>query len=342
MRQYSDVAWISDFIQNRQNANEHLERDLNLKTRYFGYYFKEHNSRKKYFFDMRALLKNFTVVDSPEYKNSFKHEDESLYLFPAADNVFLFVETRNTDFFRKIKKDSTLEDLRSVIDGDSRLGYSSYVVIGENYFGMASTYMAPGITPFMSFINDIIGSLGLSNMEFCVRPLLRKNEAKDVLSLNVIGRTSIEISRENTFAQQIANVFAQDISNDLSLGSIEVIFKPVQKGNIKPIVSDILSKMNSSPEISVKMRAKEFVKDTLTDFYLDENNAVSDEFSYKLESEIPGLISKKMADNKFLQPCLVEFVKNVKAEAGSSISLSGFNSVAAWSSKLGVVSRTGS
>ncbi|MEE9947760.1 MAG: hypothetical protein PBV00_26030 [Pseudomonas asiatica] len=310
-----------------------------MKTRYFGYYFKEHNSRKKYFFDMRALLKNFTVVDSPEYKNSFKHEDESLYLFPAADNVFLFVETRNTDFFRKIKKDSTLEDLRSVIDGDSRLGYSSYVVIGENYFGMASTYMAPGITPFMSFINDIIGSLGLSNMEFCVRPLLRKNEAKDVLSLNVIGRTSIEISRENTFAQQIANVFAQDISNDLSLGSIEVIFKPVQKGNIKPIVSDILSKMNSSPEISVKMRAKEFVKDTLTDFYLDENNAVSDEFSYKLESEIPGLISKKMADNKFLQPCLVEFVKNVKAEAGSSISLSGFNSVAAWSSKLG---RTGS
>lgn len=312
-----------------------------MKTRYFGYYFKEHSSRKKYFFDIRTLLKNFTTIDSPAYKNSFKHEDESLYLFPAADDIFLFIETRNTDFFRKIKRDLTLEDLRSVIDTDSKLGYCSYVVVGENYFGMASTYMAPGITPFIAFINDILSSLGLTNMEFCVKPLLRKNEAKDVLSLNVIGRTSIEISRDNTFAQQIANVFAQDISNDLSLGSIEVIFKPVQKGNIKPIVSDILSKMSSSPEISVKMRAKEFVKDTLTDFYLNENNAVSDEFSYKLESEIPSLISKNMIENKSLQPCLVEFVKNVKAEAGSNSSLSGFNAIASWSSKLGDVSRTG-
>lgn len=318
-----------------------FEREFDLKTRYFGYYFKEYGTGKKYFSDIRALLKNFTDFECPKYKNSFKHEDESLYLFPAAEDVFLFVETRNTDFFRKIKRDLTLEDLRSVIDSDSKLGYCSYLVVGDNYFGMASTYMAPGITPFITFMNDILGSLGLSNLEFCVKPLLRKNDAKDVLNMNVIGRTSIEISRDNTFAQQIANVFAQDISNDLSLGSIEIVFKPVQKGNIKPIVADILSKMSASPEISVKMKAKEFVKDTLTDFYLDENNAVSDEFSYKLESEIPGLISKKMADNKFLRPCLVEFVKNVKAEASPNISLSSFSTIASWHNKLGSVSRSG-
>lgn len=312
-------------------------KGFKLKTRYFGYYFKDHSNGKKHFFDIRKLLKIFTDIETPDYKNSFKHEDESLYLFPSADDVFLFLETRNTDFFRKIKSDLTLEDLRSVIDGDSKLGYCSYVVLGEKHFGMASTYMAPGITPFITFINDVLGSIGLTHIDFCVKPLLRKNEAKDVLSLNVIGRTSIEISRDNTFAQQIANVFAQDISNDLNLGSIEVIFKPIQKGNIKPIVTDILSKMSASSEISVKMRAKEFVKDTLTDFYLDENNAVSDEFSYKSETEIPGLILKKMSDNKFLPPCIVEFVKNVKAEAGPNTSLAGFNSVAAWNRQLGLV-----
>jgi len=312
-----------------------------MKTKYFGYYFKDHDTGKKHFYDLRNFLKNFSLIENPTYKNSFKHQEESLYLFPTNPDVFLFIETRNTDFFRRIKKsDLTLEDLRTIIDQDSTLGYGSYLVVDKNHFGMASTYMAPGLTPLISFINAILGSIGLHNIEFRVKPILKKNVAKDVLKLNVIGRTSIEIPRSNTLAQQVANVFAQDISNDLSLGSIEIVFKPVQKGNIKPIVAGVLENIkDDAPDFSVKMRAKEFIKDTLTDFYLDENNAVSDEFNYKTESEIPSLMLNKMTDNKFLKPCLEEFTKNVKAEAVPHIHLASFDTYSAWAHRLGSLSQ---
>lgn len=290
---------------------------------------------------MRKFFQNFTLVKSPEYKSKFSHNGENLYLFavPSADNVFLFLETRNTDFFKQINKGNmTLDDLRNKIDSESELGYASYIIFEEDHFGISSTFMAPGVSPFSVFVNDVITSLGIHHIDFRVSPIMMEAGAKDVMQLNVVGRTSIELSRGNTIAQELGNVFGLDISNDLSMDSVEIIFKPTKRGNIKPNASKIIEKVGSCPDATVKIRAKEFIKDTLTDFYLSENSAIYDEFSYKAESEIPSLMQKLIGQNKYLTGRLNELKTAINVEKDDHIAVASYNNEHAWSTLLGNLS----
>ena len=312
-----------------------------MKIKYFSYDLKDRNSGKNLAFDMRDFFLNFSLINSPEYKSTFSYNGENLYLFsaPFTENIFLFLETRNTDFFKQINKGNmTFDDLRNKIDNESELGYASYIVFGENHFGISSTFMAPGVSPFTVFVNNIIASLGINHLEFRVSPLMMAANAKDVMSLNVVGRTSIELSRSNTFAQELGNVFGLDISNDLSMDSVEIIFKPTKRGNIKPIASTIIDKVGGSLDAAVKIRAKEFIKDTLTDFYLSENSAIYDEFSYKAESEIPSLMQKLIVQNKYLAGRLNEFKIAVKIEKDPNIAITIYNHDLAWTTLLGNLS----
>lgn len=64
----------------RQTLAITFKREFDLKTRYFGYYFKEHNSGKKYFSDVRALLKNFTDFDCSKYNAAHMFFSASMIL----------------------------------------------------------------------------------------------------------------------------------------------------------------------------------------------------------------------------------------------------------------------
>ncbi|MGJ7514585.1 hypothetical protein ACSFE6_09655 [Pseudomonas baetica] len=312
-----------------------------MKIKYFSYYFKDRNSGKNLEFDMRDFLLNFSLIKNPEYKSTFSYNGENLYLFsvPSTENIFLFLETRNTDFFKQINKGNmTFDDLRNKIDNESELGYASYIVFGEDHFGISSTFMAPGVSPFSVFVNDILASLGINHLDFRVNPVMMEANAKDVMTLNVVGRTSIELSRENTLAQELGNVFGLDISNDLSMDSVEIIFKPTKRGNIKPIVSTLIEKVSGSSDVAVKIRAKEFIKDTLTDFYLSENSAIYDEFSYRTENEIPSLMQKLIVQNKYLAGRLNELKSAVKIEKDPNIAITAYNHDPAWTILLGNLS----
>lgn len=307
-----------------------------MKIRYFGHYLKDTSSGACISFDMRQFLLNFVKFDHPQFKTNFSYNGENLYLFDCEQkDIFLFVETRNTDFFKKINKENlTLSDLKQMIDGESELGYASYIVFGKDHFGICSTFMAPGAPAFCGFVNDVFRSLGITNLDFRAEPLLQEAQAADVMKLNVVGRTSLELSRSNKFAQDICNVFGADISNDLTLDSVEIIFKPKRKANIKPIASKIMTETSDLPDATMKVRAKEFVKDTLTDFYLGENGHLFDEINYKTESDIPKMMASAIARNKYIANKVSELVKNAKIKDDSSIIIYNYNTEPAWSSLL--------
>jgi hypothetical protein len=302
-----------------------------MKNKYYGYYLKDNRSGDCLSFDIRGFLVNFTNVKSSTYKSSFSHLGEHLYLFHSVGNVFIFVETRSPDFFKQINTEElVLSDLRNMIDGRSELGYASYVVFAEDHFGICSTYMAPGIPTFCSFINDIFTSLGVVHLEFVVRPLTQDVKISDVMRLNVVGRTSIELPRDNRFAQDVCNVFGADISNDLNLDSVEIIFKPRKMGNIKPIVSRVIDETKNLPDATMKVRAKDLVKDTLTDFYLGENGLIYDEINYKREADIPGLIVSSITSNKYIAGRVNGLKTDVNIKDCVDHALSRFNSESAW------------
>lgn len=290
---------------------------------------------------MRQFLTNFAEFDHPSFKSSFFYHGENLYLFSTDQpGIFLFVETKNTDFFKQIDKQNlTFSDLKSMIGGQSELGYASYVIFEEDHFGICSTFMAPGAPAFCGFINDIFRSLGLTNLDFRAEPLLQDAKAADVMKMNVVGRTSVELSRSNKFAQDVCNVFGADISNDLSLDSIEIIFKPKKKANIKPIASKIVQETSNLADATLRVRAKEFVKDTLTDFYLGENGHLFDEINYRNESDIPKLMLSAIAKNKYIAEKTDELKTNAKIKEDSNIAIANYNAKHAWSALLANLSQ---
>lgn len=311
-----------------------------MKIRYFGHYLKDKSSGACISFDMRNFLVNFTKFDHKQFKSNFSYQGENLYLFESDhQDVFIFVETRNTDFFKQIdKKSLTLSDLRNMISGQSELGYASYIIFRKDCFGICSTFMAPGPTAFCDFVNHIFKSLGITNLDFRVEPLIQAAKVEDVMSLSVVGRTSLEISRSNSIAQDICNVFGADLSNDLSLDSIEITFKPRKKANIKPIVSKVVESVDGSPDAVLKVRAKNFVSATLTDFYLGENGQLVEDVNYRVESDIPKIMAAVMSVNQNVAIKLDELRANAKVKEDNNIVVAAYNDESAWNSLLATLS----
>lgn len=311
-----------------------------MKIKYFGYYIKDKISGNNAKLDISKILDNFTAINDTKYKSSFKNEGENLYLFKSElSGVYIFVESRNTEFFKKINTERiTLSDLSALIDSNEEIGHASYIIIKDGLIGICSTYMAPSISTFVFFINDIIQSLGIVNFNIKVEPLLQSTKVKDVMNMTIIGRTSIELTRDSDMVKDIANIFGADLTNDLTLGSVEIIFKPARNANIKPIASEILKKTGNEKNSSLKVRAKNMVKDTLSDFYLGENGHLFYEFSYKLESEIPYEMQKNIQNNLLAEKKLEELMKNVKIQNIDTSIIDKYNNINAWNNLLANIS----
>ncbi len=136
-----------------------------MKVNYFGYYIIKEPTGEKYLTSISGLLKSFCKYDNSELKNKFSYEDENLYLLHHVGDTFLFMQTRNNELIKKINTQNiSLGEIHSLLSENEKIGFASYVLLKDDYFGYGSTLLAPKVDVFIGYINELLRRIGQADL----------------------------------------------------------------------------------------------------------------------------------------------------------------------------------
>lgn len=309
-----------------------------MKFNYFGYSFVDTNARdKKYFFDIRPVLRIFCELKSPVFKNGFKYIDENLYLFESSEDCYLFVMTRNEEIIKKIdtKTIGVSELSRELAKDGSSLGFASLVMVHERYFAIGTKTLSPKVDIFAQFINDLIQILGTSGYEFVPRAFTHKAKKEEIMDMEIIGRSVIEIPNtpKGPFSK-LLEAMTGNICDVSELDGIEITFKPkTRKSNIKGVVSATLNNLDDISKAVIK--AKSEASSILKELYLTKDGHVFDFISpnkNKDDVETFNSLKEKSCENKILQEKVTELKDDQSFRSVAVDSLLRLNNVDSWTS----------
>ena len=157
-----------------------------MKISYYGYSIERHQDQRHYLMDLGSFLNQFCAFDNPEFKSTFTHGGEHVYLIRQLDKLFLFLMTRNNEVIKKINaRDLSVTEIYSLLNQQESLGFVSYLSFDCYFFGYASTVLAPRVQVFENFVNKVFDSLGIHEYRFVIHPFLTEST-----------RTEMRIKRE--------------------------------------------------------------------------------------------------------------------------------------------------
>lgn len=303
-----------------------------MKVNYFGYCLRNSNTEQKVLFDIRRFLKAYCRFDNIEFKNRFRHTDEHVYLLHHVDDVFMFIITRSNEIVRKINtNDLSIGEIHSLLEQDEQLGFASYVIVKDNSFGFGSTMLAPKFDVFCSYVNNILEALGIVDWVFNPEALLYRATKAEALQMSFIGKTTIELSKENSFVQDMLATISADTQSTIDLEGIEITIKPKPRKNIKDTVEKFLDNIPDAGVYKMIMKAKDDAASCMTDLYLVGNGAISDSVDKSREARVAAIMDNKMRDNQFLSQKINEYTSNEDFEENPISVVVRYHDDIAWS-----------
>lgn len=309
-----------------------------MKLSYFGYCVTRHSSGERYLFDLRPFLNAFCDLDNPKFKSRFTRSEEQVYLLKQSESLYLFLMTRTNEVIKKIKSsDLSISEIYDLLQQDEKLGFASYVYIKPTYLGFASTIMAPKYKAFSDFIVELFHAVGLVDFNFILHPMLQQATKADALRMDFMGRTSIQINKENSLFDDFRNSFGGTAEEFANVDSFEIIIKPKPRKDISPAIVRVLDAVPSSGLDSFIMKAKESVDDQLMEIYLAGKGHVSDTLKKESEQLIETQIAEKIVRNDVLIEKVNEHEANDEFQKLEPDAFIHFHHVDAWGDHLGGV-----
>lgn len=307
------MLWL--LIRSCNTVSVYAEGARIVKMSYFGYSLERVSDKKHFIMDLRPFLRAFVDLDSVAYKNGFKHGGEHVYFFPMVKNVYLFVITRSKEIIKRIQSsDLSVGEIYDLLQSGEMIGFASYVYIDECYFGFASTIMAPKVATFAQFVNDVMRSAGLSGYAFSVHPMLRQSTRGDVLSMPFIGKTRIQVNRDNSFFEDLRSFVGGTAEEFSDVGSFEVVVKPRRGKSIDVAVKRIVDAVPDNGLDKMVVSAKSEIQGQLIDLYLAGEGVVSDTFDAKDEGSLYETIVVKVESNTVLSEKVSEYERDERFE----------------------------
>jgi len=309
-----------------------------MKLNYFGYSVENETNHKKHLMDIRPFLNAFCSYSNMGYKNTFSHKGEQVFLLKSSKNLYLFLITRNNDIIKSINStDHSISEIYDKLNSNEMLGFASYIYVEASFFGYASTQMSPKNKAFVFFINNIFKSLQL-HYSFVAHPLLQQSSRQEVMSMPFVGRSVIQVSKENSFFDDIKNAMKGTSEEFSDVDSFEIILKPRPRKNIEAAVKKMISAVPDQGLDKMVVRAKEEVHDGLVDLYLAGQGIVSDNISTKNELELTTEITQKVTSNELLESKVKEHEGDGAISKDKLDALLRFSEQSAWSSALSDIS----
>lgn len=277
-----------------------------MKIKYFSYYLTD-DALNYYRFDLRGFLEKFCDCKVPQFKKSFQHIDETIYLFNKGDGLFVIIKTKSDDILKKIDTNSlSFEDLKKMLAKDDRLGYAAYLYVQREYFAIASTMFSPKIRELQQFVSLVLQSLGIENNYFEVNLLTTSHDRSDILKENFIGASTITLGREGGVFEDIKNILLGRGLDNTDIGSFEVTIKPRRGRSIKREVVRVADNLASNEYTKFLVRAKDERTSILTDIYLDGSSAITDIVVEKDEAKILKKIKQSAETNNHMKSKALE------------------------------------
>ncbi len=306
-----------------------------MKLNYFGYHIEKTEDNMSYLYDIRALIRTFCNLDSVTFKNSFQYNNEQIYLFPAAQDIYLFVMTRSNEVIKKINtNDLNVNEIYELLDQGEQLGFASYVYIQNNFLGFASTFLAPKIPALVHLIDEIFRKVDLGHYRFIAQALLHQASKEEVLQLPFLGRTTIEIEKENSMAADILNFVGGNADDVGEVESFEIVIKPKKRKNIQPIVKKFVNSIPDDGLGKLIIKAKDELQDHLTDLYLVGKGAISETINTREENAIYEHIVNKTNNNMHLELKVEEFSNDERFTEATPEDINSFIDVNSWTPYL--------
>ncbi len=306
-----------------------------MKLSYYGYSFTEKKNNVKKGMSIKEFIKNFCKYNDPTYKNTFRHNNEHIFLLPATGDLYLFIETRNNEIIKKINaNDTTVSEIIDSLNQGEMIGFASYVYISDSYLGFASTSMAPRIHTFGNFIDEIFVSLNITDHEFTIIPFLIQSTRADAMAMPFIGRSTIQINKSNKLFDDLVQGFCGKAEEFEEVESFEIILKPRNRKDISKAAKRIL---NSIPDEGIEkliLKAKDDLHPVLIDLYLAGKGLLSDNINIKDEHEIATTFRDKIQANPLLSEKVNAHEQDESIKKETIASIDHFRNLDAWSNSL--------
>ncbi len=306
-----------------------------MKLSYYGYSVERHSDGENFLFDLRPFVEAFSKFQNADFKNRFSHAGENVYLLRAENDFYLYLITRSQEVIRKIKSsDHSVSEINDMLQRDERLGFASYVYLGNGFIGFASTIMAPKTKSFSKFTNDVFEAVGINDYKFVLHPFMQEATFADAMQMPFIGRSSVQVSKENKLYEDIRDFFGGTAEEFSEVDSFEVTVKPRKRQNIDAAMKKVISHIDHSGLDKFICRAKEDIGDHLMDMYLVGKGILSDIIPKGADHDIYEAISAKVGDNDELTEKLREHENHEGFKKEEPDVFSSYNNVDAWSDKL--------
>lgn len=303
-----------------------------MKVSYFAYGFHRRDTEEKSLGDIRPFLRSFCKFDDQAFKNKFVYNDENVYLIHYIDDVYYFLMTRNSDIIRKINSDSfSVEDIQASLESNEHIGFVSYVYVDKDFIGFASSIFAPKCDVFGWFVNKLISSIYNGETGFYLHPIMHTASKHDALEFTHIGKTVIEIDKENPLLHRMADAAGFSVESSIDLGSIEIHVKPLPRRKITEATKDIIRNLPDEGVKKFYMKAQVEAGSQMQDMYLVGAGSVSDIISQKEDSKIAEALQTKARTNPVLRSKLYEY-KQEEVFTGLDVAdILCFDKSSAWS-----------
>jgi hypothetical protein len=302
-----------------------------MKVSYFGYCLKNDETMERKRLDLPRLLKNYCRLDNVEFKNQFLHQDEHLYLMYENSNVFLFLITRNSELIRTINTNNlSVAEVNDLLENGEALGFASYLLIKDDCFGFGSTLMAPKANIFIRYVNDLLGSLGVTDWRFSAEAILHQATRADALQMPFIGKATISVEKENNVAQDFIGALGLTQDETADIDGFEVTIRPKARKNIREAVSKLINTTADDGIIKMTIRAKEELDSQISDFYLVGKGHISDSVDKSNQTRITGLLNEKFNSNRHLHSKLREYINRENLQEADFDALVRLSDNATW------------
>lgn len=301
-----------------------------MRLSYYGYFLRHKLHYGKHLVDLSKVIKSFAECNEPTLKGSFRHNDESVYVNKLSGDTCLVAMTRNAENFKKIDTTKmSVSEFSKMLAADEKIGFASYAIIKPYFFGYASTSLSPKFDTFTSIINNLLSITGNGSWELCLHPLIHQATKDEAVKMDFIGKTTIEVRRENTLCQHFLNVLNAGTDAE-EVESLEITIKPIKTKSIKRVVEKLINHTSDEGLEKLVIKAKNDAHSALVDLYVVGRGVISDVVNSVDESVIPGLMEMKIQENEKLKERLAEFIADGQVNEADLDGIIHYSDVAAW------------
>lgn len=244
----------------------------------------------------------------------------------------MLLMTRDGEKFRSINTANlSVQEIKNLLGNNEKIGFASYIWIKPHYFGFACSSLSPKFDAFADLINEILNRTDNGNLNFCVTPLVRQATKDEAVSMEYIGRTTIEVTRENSLAGHFLGFLGVGSDCD-ELDGLEITIKPKHSRNIKPVVEALVSHISDEGLKKLIIKAKNDASSAMLDLYVAGRGVISDMIDVKDDALIAATIEERAAKNANLQEQIREYISNGQTDKADFSRILRYCDESSWAS----------